>query len=130
MARDGLFVPAAAVLHPRFETPARAIALQAVLAAMLVLVGSFDTIISYFVFVVVIFIALTVIGLFVLRRREPQAAYRTPGYPLTPIVFLLLITILLFLLGANNPRQAFLGVAVVTAGLPVYYLLLRRKPGV
>jgi APA family basic amino acid/polyamine antiporter len=128
MARDGLFIPAAASIHPRFQTPARAIAIQAALASLLVLVGTFNTIISYFVFVVVIFIALTVAALFVLRRRAPDAVrYRTPGYPVTPIVFLLLIALLLFLLGGHNPKQALLGVGVVALGLPVYYLLFRRR---
>jgi APA family basic amino acid/polyamine antiporter len=126
MARDGLFIPAAAAIHPRFQTPARAIAIQAVLASTLVLVGTFTTIISYFIFVVVIFIALTVAALFVLRRKTPEAiVYRTPGYPFTPIIFLLLIALLLFLLGGHNPGEAILGVGVVALGLPVYYLLFR-----
>jgi APA family basic amino acid/polyamine antiporter len=128
MARDGLFIPAAAAIHPRYGTPARAIIIQATLASLLVLVGTFNTIISYFVFVVVIFIALTVGALFVLRRRATNAiVYRTPGYPATPIVFLLLIALLLFLLGGHNPKQAIMGVAVVAMGLPVYYLLFRRR---
>lgn len=128
MARDGLFLPAAAVLHPRFGTPARAIGLQAVLATILVALGSFDQIISYFIFVVVIFIALTVGALFVLRGREPKRVeYLTPGYPVTPIIFLLLIGLLLVLLGGNSPRESFMGVAVVALGIPVYYLFFRRK---
>ena len=126
MARDGLFIPAAAAIHPRYGTPARAIIIQATLASVLVLVGTFNTIISYFVFVVVIFIALTVVALFVLRRSAPDGvAYRTPGYPVTPIIFLFLIALLLFLLGGHNPLQAALGVGVVVLGLPVYYLLFR-----
>jgi basic amino acid/polyamine antiporter, APA family len=128
MARDGLFVPWAAVLHPRFATPARSIVIQAVLASILVLIGTFNTIISYFIFVVVLFLALTVVGLFVLRHKHSgDGHYKTPGYPVTPIIFLLLITVLLVLLAANNPLQAFAGVGVVALGLPVYYLLFRRK---
>jgi APA family basic amino acid/polyamine antiporter len=128
MARDGLFIPAAAALHPRFGTPARAIALQALLASILVALGSFNQIISYFVFVVVIFIALTVAALFVLRRRElDKPEYQTPGYPVTPIIFLLLIGALLFLLGSNSPKQSFLGVGVVALGIPVYYFLFTRR---
>jgi APA family basic amino acid/polyamine antiporter len=128
MARDGLFVPAVAAIHPRFETPALAIALQAGLASVLVLAGSFNEIISYFIFVVIVFVALTIVALFKLRRRgSGPAGYATPGYPVTPIVFLVLIALLLVLLGGNNPKQAFLGVGVVLLGLPFYYFVFRRK---
>ena len=128
MARDGLFIPAAAAVHPRYGTPARAIVIQAALASLLVLLGSFDTILSYFVFVVVLFIGLTVAALFVLRRRSQHSTvYRTPGYPITPIIFLILLALLLFLLGMNRPEQAAQGVAVVALGLPVYYLLFRGR---
>ena len=127
MARDGLFVPAAASIHPQFGTPARAIALQALLASVLVALGSFNQIISYFIFVVVIFIAFTVAALFVLRRRQlDRPPYFTPAYPFTPLVFLLLVGALLFLLVSNNPKQSLLGVGVVALGIPVYYLLFAR----
>ncbi|HKO59828.1 MAG TPA: amino acid permease, partial [Pyrinomonadaceae bacterium] len=128
MARDGLFIPAAAAVHPRYGTPARAIVIQATLASVLVLLGTFDTILSYFVFVVVLFIGLTVLALFVLRRRSQYSTvYQTPGYPVTPIIFLILLGLLLFLIGANRPEQAIKGVGVVALGLPVYYLLFHRK---
>src|SRR5207237_6284198 len=65
MARDRLFFPAVARVHPRFGTPALAIALQATLAALLVLVGTFNQIIAYFVFTVVVFVALSVAAVFV-----------------------------------------------------------------
>ncbi|MGB9179431.1 MAG: amino acid permease [Pyrinomonadaceae bacterium] len=127
MAKDGLFFPAAARVHTRYGTPALAIALQAVLATVLVLLGTFNEIVAYFVFVVVIFLALTIAAVFVLRRRERvKPDFLTPFYPFAPIIFLLLISLLLVLLGGNNPRQAFLGVFVVALGLPVYYLLFRR----
>ena len=128
MSCDGLFFPAVAALHPRFLTPARAIALQATLASLLVLLGTFNQIVSYFVFVVVIFIALTVVALFVLRKRNrTQADYLAPGYPLTPILFLLLVGLLLFLLGRSNPKQALLGVVVVALGIPFYYFFFRDR---
>ena len=128
MARDGVFFPSVATLHKRFETPARAIVLQAVLASVLVVVGSFNEILTYFVFVVVVFIAFTVAALFKLRRENSEGGrYLTPGYPLTPAVFLVMIVFLLVLLGGNNPKQAFLGVAVVALGLPVYLLVFRNK---
>ena len=129
MARDGLFFRAAARLHPRTGAPVRAILMQAALACLLVLLGSFDEIVSYFLFVVVLFITLTVAGLFVLRRKGGAAEYVTPLYPLTPVVYVVLSAGLLFLLAMGSPRQALAGVAVVALGLPVYYLLFRRPGG-
>lgn len=130
MARDGLFFPAVASIHPRFGTPARAVALQAVLASLLVALGTFNQIISYFIFVVVVFIALTVVALFVLRRDRPSSIrYMTPGYPATPIVFLSLTILLLILLATSNPKQSFLGAGVVAVGIPIYYLVFQRGFG-
>ena len=127
MARDGLFIPAVAAIHPRFETPALATALQAALASILVAVGTFNDIISYFVFVVIVFVALTVLALFKFRRRSEDVGYLTPGYPVTPLIFLVLIVVLLVLMGSGKPKQAALGVAVVSLGWPVYRFLFRRK---
>lgn len=128
MARDGLFFKATAAVHPRFKTPARSIALQATLASILVLSGSFDEIISYFFFISLVFVGLSVFGLFLLRRRgDSPSEYSTPAFPFTPIVFLLLLLAMLFLLAVGQPKQAFLGVAVVALGVPVYYLVFRRK---
>lgn len=128
MAQDGLFFQGAATIHSRFGTPARAIMIQAALASALVLLGTFDEIISYFIFVVVIFLALTVAAVFVLRRKgQPASVYRTPGYPVTPAVFLLLTALLLVLIAGDKPKRALLGVAVVAAGLPVYYFIFRPR---
>jgi basic amino acid/polyamine antiporter, APA family len=118
MARDGLFPAAAAAVHPRFGTPARAIGAQALLASMLVLFGTFDSIVAYFIFVTVAFIALTVASVFVLHRRD--AGWRTPGHPLPALIFLGMVGALLVLLVISNPLQAALGVAVVALGIPVY----------
>jgi APA family basic amino acid/polyamine antiporter len=128
MAQDGLFFPGAATIHPRFGTPARAIALQALLASVLVLLGNFNQIVSYFFFVVVIFLALSVGAIFVLRKKQlAKLDYTTPAYPLTPIIFLVMVTVVLVLLAAGNPLQSFLGVCIVALGAPVYYLFIRKK---
>ena len=128
MARDHLFIKQVAAVHARFATPARAIALQAALASLLVLTGTFNQIVAYFFFVAVAFIALAVAAVFVLRRRRGRlTGYRTPGYPLTPLFFLVVAGTLLFLLARNDTRQAFLGVGVVLLGVPVYYLFFRKK---
>jgi len=127
MARDGVFFKAVANVHPRFGTPTRAVAIQATLASVLVLLGTFQQILSYFIFVTVVFLALTVVGLIILRRREGAAAYHTLGYPLTPALFLILVVVLLVLLGGHDPQQAALGVGVVALGVPVYLFVFRRK---
>ncbi len=128
MARDGVFFRAVAAVHPRFGTPARAIALQAVLASVLVVSGTFEQILSYFIFITVLFVALTVAGLFVLRRREgADTPYRTLGYPVTPVIFLVLVAVLLIALAAHNPVQAALGTGIVALGAPVYILAFRRR---
>ncbi|HJQ65819.1 MAG TPA: amino acid permease [Gemmatimonadales bacterium] len=128
MAQDGVFFKPVAVLHPRFGTPARAIALQATLASLLVVLGTFNEILPYFIFITVFFVGLTVVGLVVLRRREGKSeVYQTPGYPATPAVFLALVAVLLFLLAGHNPLQAGLGVAMVGLGAPVYYFVFRNR---
>jgi len=130
MARDGLFLPGVATVHPYFGTPARAIALQAVLASLLVLSGTFEQILAYFFFTAVAFLALIIAAVFVLRRRLPATTtYQAPGYPVTPLLFLVLVVFLLILLALENPARALLGMGVVALGVPVYRLVFRRgKP--
>jgi APA family basic amino acid/polyamine antiporter len=126
MARDGLFFHQVARLHPRYGTPARAIAVQAILASLLVALGTFAQIVAYFVFVAVIFLGLTVAGTFRLRAHVAEGArLRVPGYPYTPLAFLALVALLLALLAKHNTLQAVLGVMVVLMGLPAYRLVRR-----
>jgi basic amino acid/polyamine antiporter, APA family len=128
MARDGVFFDSVAAVHPRFGTPARAIALQVAMALLLVALGTFEQIIAYFIFVTVLFIGLTVAAVFILRRRHGELAqYRIAGYPVTPLFFLILVALLLGLLGGNSPKQAALGLGVVALGLPIYHLLFHKK---
>jgi len=127
MANDGVFFKGVAALHPRFGTPARAIAIQAILASVYVASGTFNQIIGVFVFVTVLFVAATVAGLFRIRRHSPDASYRTWGYPFTPVLFLVLSAVVLFLVAARSPLQAALGVGIVAAGAPVYFLVFRKQ---
>lgn len=129
MACDGLFLPAAAQVHPRFGTPVRAIALQSALACLLVTLGTFNEIVAYFLFTTVVFIALAVAGVIVLRRRQPDTPvfYNTLGYPVTPVIFLLFSVVLLAMLAENNIKQTLLGASIVLAGVPIYYLICRRR---
>ncbi|HLZ44811.1 MAG TPA: amino acid permease [Gemmatimonadales bacterium] len=127
MARDGVFFKSVAAVDPRLGTPTRAVAIQAALAAVLVLFGTFQQILSYFIFVTVAFLALTVAGLMVLRRREGATAYPLPAYPLPAVFFLVLVAVVLFLFGANQPLQAALGVLIVALGVPMYFLIYRAR---
>jgi APA family basic amino acid/polyamine antiporter len=127
MARDGLFLPGVAAVHPRFGTPARAVVIQAALACLLAASGTFEQILGYFFFPAVAFLGLTVAAVFVLRHRSPGlAAFRTPGYPVTPLLFLVPVAFLLVLLALEGPLRALLGTAVVALGAPVYWLTFRR----
>ncbi|MDP7236620.1 MAG: amino acid permease, partial [Candidatus Latescibacteria bacterium] len=128
MARDKVFLNFAGAIHPKFGTPYRAIAIQGGLAGLLVMLGTFGQILNYFIFVAVLFVALTVIGVFVIRRKETDPPpYQMPLYPVTPVIFLILALILLFLLFGNSPTQALLGIGVVSLGIPVYHLVFRKN---
>jgi basic amino acid/polyamine antiporter, APA family len=118
LARDGLFPARLARLHPRLGTPVAAIAVQASLASLLVLVGTFSDIVAFFVFVTVAFIAASVAALY--RLPPPLSGYRTPWRRVTPAVFIGLCAVLLLMLLLGRPVQALLGLAVVAAGIPVY----------
>lgn len=132
MARDGLFFPALARVHPRFGTPLRAIALQAALASVLVLVWGqdFETIFGFFLFTAVLLIALSVAALFVLRRRPAPAGGLPPsGYPYTPALYLVLSAVLLVMMGVGNPRGAVIGAVAAAAGLFAYrFVPVAGKP--
>src|SRR5262249_19114533 len=110
------------------RTPARAIAVQALLASVLVLFGTFEKVLGYFVFVTVVFLELTVLAVFVLRRRSlADPGYRTPGYPLTPLFFLVATGGLLVLLALHDPMRAAIGSGIVLLGVPVSYLIVPRS---
>lgn len=125
MAKDDLFFKSFGEPHPRLGTPHRAIMIQVVLASILIVLGSFEQIISYFFFVVILFIALVVAGLFKLHKRSFEG-YKTVLYPFTPLFFLIITSIILTMIAIRNPIQSFLGVAVVSLGIPVYYLVFSK----
>ena len=127
MAKDDLFFKSFGEPHPRFGTPHRATIIQIFLACVLILAGNFEQILSYFFFVVVLFIALVVAGIFKIHKRE-FGGYKTIFYPLTPLFFLAITALVLLMIVMRNPLQSFLGAAVVLLGIPVYYLLFRTNP--
>jgi APA family basic amino acid/polyamine antiporter len=129
MARDGMFVRAAGRVHPRFHTPATAIVAQSLWSAVLVLSGTLSQLVSYTGFAVVLFSAIAVIALFVLRRRDGDAprAFSAIGYPWAPALFVAASAVMLANEMWRNPVPTLAGAALIAAGIPVYYIARARR---
>jgi APA family basic amino acid/polyamine antiporter len=127
MAHDGVFPRPLASLRGTTGTPVRATALMALLATMFVLAGSFQDIVAFFICTALGFIALAAASLFAVRRRAPDAsAYRVPGYPVTPALFVALVVVVVGLIAVNRPRQAVTGFGLVLLGVPAHAMLASR----
>jgi APA family basic amino acid/polyamine antiporter len=126
MASDGVFLTAVAQFHPRFRTPVHAIGIMGLMTSLLIVLGAFEQITAYFLFVAVLFIGLTVCTLFVFRRRGTPVSVKTPLYPVTPLIFVLEVVALLAAILTSTAWQALPGCAVVLLGLPVYTFLQRE----
>jgi basic amino acid/polyamine antiporter, APA family len=122
MASDGLFFRRLAWVSPRTHVPVGALLAQAVWSCLLVATGSFDTLTDYSMFGIVIFVALTTASVFVFRRKMPDAErpYRTWGYPIVPVLFLLVAGWLIVNTVLATPRQALVGLGLIVTGLPFY----------
>jgi len=128
VARDGYFFPALAQVHPRFRTPSISILAQAILAILLLLLaGTFQQLFSLAIFAEWLFYMIAASTVFVFRRRQPDAPrpYRTWGYPVVPALFILTSGVLLYFTFVENLRNSALGLAVILAGIPVFYLFKR-----
>jgi len=129
MARDGLFFRALARLSPRSNVPARAIIAQAAWGSVLALSGSYDHLTDSVVFASWLFYGLSTASLFVFRKTMPDVPrpYRALGYPLLPMIFVLVTAALLVNTFIAAPREALQGMAVLLAGLPLYWYWSRRS---
>lgn len=128
MAKDGLFFRRLAEIHPRFGTPAFAIAATAFWASVLTLTGTFEQLLTYVVFVGWMFYALAAASIFVYRKRnqgQPRA-YRVPGYPWTPLAFIAAICAFVVNTIIAQPARAAIGLCVVATGAPAYLIWRRR----
>jgi APA family basic amino acid/polyamine antiporter len=125
MARDRLFFQRAGTLNAN-RVPAFALIVQAVWTSLLCLTGTYGQLLDYVIFAALIFYALTTIGLFILRRKRPDAErpYRAVGYPVLPALYIVLASaVAIILLIADKTRaQAISGLVLVLIGIPVYYL--------
>jgi len=129
MARDGLFFHRLAEVHPRFHTPAFAVLAGSTWAAVLAATGTFEQLLTFVVFTGWLFYALGAASIFVYRRRRPEVAspYRVPGYPWTPLLFILSAAALVINTIATQPVRAAVGLGVVLLGTPVYFIWRLRS---
>jgi APA family basic amino acid/polyamine antiporter len=128
MARDGLFVPAAGRVHPRYRTPATAIVAQAGWSGLLVLSGGAEALTRYTGFAVVLFAGIAVASVFVLRVREPSPdlPFRAWGYPVAPAIFVLVSLAIVLNSIVSDPVPSLAGVLIIGAGVPAYAFFRRQ----
>jgi APA family basic amino acid/polyamine antiporter len=129
LAKDGLVVKSLAHVSPRTHVPVRALMVQGVWACVLALSGSYDTLTDYAIFALTLFYALVAGSIFLFRKRHPEIErpYRTWGYPIVPILFLIVSVALICYTFVNTPKQSTIGLGLILLGLPVYWLLDRRQ---
>ncbi len=128
MAREQLFFRSAGTLNKR-NTPANSLIFQGVWASILVLSGTFDQLTDMIIFAVFFFYGATSLGVFILRRKMPDAPrpYKVWGYPVVPAIFIIFCIILFFNTIVTRPREAIFGLTLIFTGLPVYLFLNRKK---
>lgn len=127
MAEDGVFFRAVGLLHPRTLVPVVAIALQGLAAAVIAVSGRYEQILNYVVSVDFIFFGATGASLFVFRRRQGAAAsFRTPGHPATTLFFVAACFLVVINTVYSYPANTVIGLAILLAGVPVYFLWRKR----
>jgi APA family basic amino acid/polyamine antiporter len=128
MAKDGLFFSSVGKIHSKYHTPAVSLLVQAVWAAILTLTGSYNELLDYVIFAVVLFYILTIAGIFRLRQTRPEAPrpYRAWGYPVVPLLYIAFASFVELALLAHKPLRSFAGLSIVAIGIPVYFLWRRR----
>ncbi len=129
MGRDGLFFRGVSRVHPRFRTPATALLLHGLVAALLTLTGKYSDFLTMTAFSSLLFNVLTIVGLFVLRVRQADLhrPYRVWGYPIVPALYVLVSAFFLVNIPVADPRNSGMGLIITALGLPAY-LCWRRAP--
>ncbi len=127
MSQDGLFFKATSRLHPRYKTPVASLVIQAVWTCFLCASGSYSQLLDYIISAELIFYILTIVSLFVLRVRRPQAhrPYRAIGYPVLPALYIAMAATICFTLLRYKPQYTWPGLFLVLLGLPVYWFWSR-----
>jgi basic amino acid/polyamine antiporter, APA family len=127
MARDGLFFESVGNLHPHFRTPVAGLIVQALWATLLCISGSYSQLLDYIIFAALCFYFLTILGLFVLRFKQPDAPrpYKAFGYPFLPALYLVMATGICAALLRYKPQFTWPGLILVLLGIPVYFFWSR-----
>lgn len=128
MAKDGLFFKSTAKLN-KFNVPARAMTFQGIWAAILCLSGSYGDLLDYCTFSSLIFYIITITGLFVLRKKMPDAErpYKAFGYPVVPALYIVLTSLICIDLLVYKTFNCGMGLLIIGLGIPVYFLFKRSK---
>jgi len=129
MARDGLFFKSTGKVHPKYLTPKNALIVQGIWTCILCLSGTYGQLLDYIIFAVLVFYILTIAGLFVLRRTQPQAErpYRAIGYPILPAIYIVMALFIDVVLLRYKPQYTWPGLIIVLLGIPVYFVWSRRS---
>jgi amino acid transporter len=129
-ARDGYFFRGVAEVNPRYHTPAHSIVMLTVWSALLVLSGQYEELYTYVIFASWILYGMTTASVIVLRKKRPDLSrpYRTLGYPLVPIVFVLVASILVLSTLIDSPSASLKGIGLILLGLPFYFYWKNRAP--
>jgi APA family basic amino acid/polyamine antiporter len=129
MARDKAFFSFAAKVHPNYKVPGRSILIQGLIAGLLVMIGSFEQIVIYLEFALLIFPPFAVAGLFIARRKKlgESSAVKTWGYPAIPVFFLISNVCIIVVAFLNRPVESIAAIATILIGIPLYYLVVNRK---
>ncbi len=125
MARDGYFFHPFRRVHPAFRTPSSAILLLGLWSSVVLLSGQYDQLLTLVIFPSWILYGMTAASLIVLRYKQPdlERPYRVIGYPVVPVVFVFVAIALLYSTLRQSPRESGIGLSVIGAGLPFYFLL-------
>jgi APA family basic amino acid/polyamine antiporter len=128
MSQDGLFFKSVGKLHPRYKTPAAGLLVQAAWTTVLCVSGSYSQLLDYIIFAVLVFYILTIVGLFVLRFKKPDAPrpYKAVGYPLLPALYIAMAGWICVVLLRYKPQYTWPGLVLVLLGIPVYFFWSRR----
>jgi APA family basic amino acid/polyamine antiporter len=127
MAVDGLFFKKIGVLNSR-GVPARALVIQSIWTSVLCLSGTYSNLLDYVVFTVLLFYILTILSVFIFRKKYPQKErpYKALGYPVMPAIYIAAVAFIMIMLLVYKPLYTWPGLIIVLLGLPIYFIWRKR----